>query len=423
METNGNTRPTVIVGFAEALSAPEVTWSLTDSGFDVVAFTRQGCRPSLRKSRFVRLVEIAAPEEDFRRAAEELESAVAQISETAKRPVGLMPLDDTAVLLCADAKLPHDVVLIGPRGELSQVALDKRRQIRLAEEAGFSVPRSRWFETDGEIPPNDIDFPVIVKPALAMRKRGATVAKGRTWICSDQKEFEAALAASVKDAPTLVQQYVTGEGQGLFGLATPRGVVGWSGHRRLRMMNPNGSGASACTTVRTIDPDCKAAAERFVRACGWSGLFMIEMLREESGKLWFIEFNGRPWGSMALARRIGFEYPAWAAQLALEPEKSIDVPPITDWAPVCRHLGREILYLLFLLRGPQSKAITTWPSIWTGLASVVRTGRNDRWYNWRGDDSGFSATVTSRFVTNWLNRNANGEASSHSLPRPLELVV
>jgi carbamoylphosphate synthase large subunit len=298
-----------------------------------------------------------------------------------------MPLDDTAVLLCAEVKLPDDVILIGPRGDSSQIALDKRRQIDLAGKVGFAVPPSQSFENEREILEHEVDFPVVVKPALAMRKNGASLSKERTWICSDRNELRLALADSTNGAPMLLQKYIVGEGQGLFGLATSRGVIAWSGHRRLRMMNPHGSGASACTVVEKIDADCKAAAERFVAACEWRGLFMIEMLREESGRLWFMEFNGRPWGSMALARRIGLEYPAWAAQLALEPEKNIDVRATEGYVPVCRHLGREILYLLFVLRGPRSKAVAAWPSIWRGIADVIRVGRNDRWYNWRRDDS------------------------------------
>jgi hypothetical protein len=49
----------------------------------------------------------------------------------------------------------------------------------------------------------------------------------------------------------------------------------------------------------------------FLKGCNWRGLFMIELLRDPSENLWFIEFNARAWGSMALARRLGFEYPAF----------------------------------------------------------------------------------------------------------------
>ena len=43
------TRPThLLVGFAEALAAPESIWSLADAGFRLTAFSRRGTRPPIR---------------------------------------------------------------------------------------------------------------------------------------------------------------------------------------------------------------------------------------------------------------------------------------------------------------------------------------------------------------------------------------
>ena len=53
---------------------------------------------------------------------------------------------------------------------------------------------------------------------------------------------------------------------------------------------------------------------------------MIELLRDRDGVAWFMELNGRTWGSLALARRLGLEYPAWAALDAL----GIAAPPSGD---------------------------------------------------------------------------------------------
>jgi hypothetical protein len=64
----------------------------------------------------------------------------------------------------------------------------------------------------------------------------------------------------------------------------------------------------------------------------------------------------------------------------------MDISVAHDCTLVCRHLGREMLYVLFVLRGSKSKALTSWPSIWSALFQVFRIGRNHRWYNWRKDD-------------------------------------
>jgi hypothetical protein len=113
---------------------------------------------------------------------------------------------------------------------------------------------------------------------------------------------------------------------------------------------------------------------------------MVELLADKNGKKWFIEFNGRPWGSMALARRLGFEYPAWSVQAALGLGLGIALPERPRDPILCRHLGRELLHLAFVARGPKSRALHQWPTLSKALLDVVRLGRHDRWYNWRADD-------------------------------------
>jgi hypothetical protein len=151
------------------------------------------------------------------------------------------------------------------------------------------------------------------------------------------------------------------------------------------MVNPQGSGAAAVAS-QTVSEDLMPLVETFVKSTGWRGLFMVELLRDSGGTVWFVEFNGRPWGSMALARRCGLEYPAWTVNLTLNPRWQPDAPRLPERSIVCRHMGRDWVHLLFLLRGPQSKAITDWPPFWRTLFEVLRLPQRDSLYNWRSDD-------------------------------------
>jgi hypothetical protein len=197
--------------------------------------------------------------------------------------------------------------------------------------------------------------------------------------------LEKAVAAWAGRVPLLVQPFITGVGEGVFGFATPQGVHAWSGHRRLRMMNPHGSGSSACIS-QSADPEIRASTEKFMAASGWRGLFMVELLRDESGKVWFVEMNGRPWGSMALARKLGLEYPAWQVQLACGQEPATGALPEVASGVVCRNVGREVMHLLFVLRGPKSGALVRWPSLVKTLGQLLRIGKGDGYYNWRRHD-------------------------------------
>jgi predicted ATP-grasp superfamily ATP-dependent carboligase len=365
-------RPTVVIGFAEAMAAVEAAWSLIAAGFDVVAFTRRGTKPPLRFVRQVLLHEVCPPEDDAFRAVDDVERLLCSIGRSV-----LLPLDDHALWVCGRVKAA-DVVLAGGPVAALEYALDKSLQLEAAAKAGFLVPPTEVAQSLSGLE-WDI-FPLIVKPARALYESEGKLVRPTGTVCADEEELQQA-SKEPWQPPILVQPLVRGVGEGLFGHVSPGGVVAWSAHRRLRMVNPQGSASSACLSS-AVDSSLVEPAERFLKAIGWRGLFMLEFLRDGDGRAWFMELNGRAWGSMALARRRGFEYPAWTVESALDhdfvPETPLAPPPIC-----CRNLGLEIVRLAFVVRGPQSKALTDWPSPRQSIRDVVHISRQDRLYNWK----------------------------------------
>jgi hypothetical protein len=379
----------VLVGFAEALSAPEVVWSLADDGFQVRAFGRRGARSALRRSRYVAVTEVTAPEKDAAATMREVGALARSLSDGSEGDEGvLFPLDDAAVWLCdqiSEAEKNLTFVLAGPSGREVAIALDKALQMETARRAGFNVLPTRLARTKDDVLGGDNCFPLVLKPARAVALREGRLRKGRHWICGNKAELERAVGGWAEAYPLLLQPYVVGTGEGVFGLARVGAVDALSGHRRIRMMNPHGSGSSACAS-QLVPAQCVAPTEKFVHISNWQGLFMIEMLRDSQGTAWFMEFNGRPWGSLALARRQGLEYPAWSARLALDSRwRPTDIPNIQSDL-VCRHIGRELMHPLFVLRGPRSAALTQWPSPWKSLVDVLDFRGGQALYNWRPDD-------------------------------------
>jgi len=375
----------VAIGFAEALSAPEVTWSLADAGYTVISFSRKGRRAALRHSHHTSIFEITAPEQDYPAALRELAGVLDLQHAEHMVPSVLLPLDDASLWLCGRVQPASRWILAGASGHAAELAIDKRKQIQAATEAGFRVPWT-WFAATSDGLVNCVkSYPVILRPACAVTPWDGRVRTGHNWICSDKSELRRALSAWSGRELVMVQPYLEGIGEGIFGLATNHGVVAWSAHRRLRMMNPHGSGSSACISQHVPD-DVKEQVAVFVKSCGWRGMFMVELLRTADGRVWFVEFNGRAWGSMALSRRQSLEYPAWTVKLALEPQfvPTCHVP--TTEGVVCRNWGRELMHVLFVLRGPQSRALRKWPSFWRTLIEVFRPHRNSSFYNWRRDD-------------------------------------
>ena len=375
----------VCIGFAEAMSAPEVAWSLVDAGFQVVAFRRRGRRSALCHSRYVTTVEITAPEVDCESTGAEL-SDFLNSGKPSRHVGGLLPLDDAAVWICNQLNPLSGWILAGPHGSNAELALDKSLQNEVARAAGFAVPETTYASVPEDVFSRADQLPLVLKPAKAEITYGRSLRKCGSWICASGEELERALAEWGGAWPMLVQPFIHGIGEGVFGLATDDGIQAWSAHRRLRMMNPHGSGSSACVSLPVAE-DLKLPIERFIRATGWRGIFMIEFLRDRSGTAWFVELNGRCWGSMALSRRQGLEYPAWSAAWALNPHSGNDFQPNGTRQLVCRNVGRECMHLLFVLRGPKSKAMNNWPSFWRTAVDILHIHNGDALYNWRKDDS------------------------------------
>jgi predicted glycoside hydrolase/deacetylase ChbG (UPF0249 family) len=396
---------TVVVGFAEAIPAPEVVWSLVDEGFEVIAFARKGRASALRHSRHVVCHEICAPETDLAAALSDLKSPLASIKENGKHPQHvLLPLDDKALFLCSKLQIDGDWLLAGAEGAHAELALSKYVQVQLAKAAGFNIPPTALARTASEV--RDFvassSYPVILKSANCILVEDGKVKSCPHWICANGEELERALTSWAGRVPLLVQPFIAGTGEGVFALATPDGVRAWSAHRRLRMMNPQGSGSSACVS-QLVSEEVKQRAEDFINRTGWRGMFMIELLRDEAGEVFFVEFNGRPWGSMALSRRQQLEYPAWQVMLTVDPNSPAGMVAPNTPGMVSRNAGRELMHLLFVLRGPKSKALSRWPSIWKCLRDVAVFRRAETLYNWRRDDPKvFFADISHTIKSNLL---------------------
>src|SRR5450755_1343231 len=280
-------QPVVLIGFAEAMAAIEATWSIQNAGFRVVAFYRAGSRPALRRVRGVDLLEVPPPELD----AAATVAAIRALCGTV-RPAALMPLDDHAVWACGELT-DVSVPLAGPSGSAVDYALDKSLQIEAAARAGLPVPPTRVLdELAAARPP---DYPVMVKPARALYEVKGSIERPTGVVCANSEELGRA-AAREWPGTVLVQPLIHGIGEGIFGHADRKGITGWSAHRRVRMVNPQGSASSACRSV-SVDQALAGPSERFLDEIGWQGMFMLEFLRDSAGQAWFMELNGRPWGS------------------------------------------------------------------------------------------------------------------------------
>ena len=389
----------ILLVFGEAMAAPEVTWSLQDANADVVIAFREGSRSPVRRLRGITKIDVANPSQSFDAAREDLEAVLESGDIDA-----VMPLEDPALVLLES--IETGTPRVGPVGSQCGLAIDKRQQFEIAERVGFRVPAwQSWPDLDRSgAEPLDHDGLVVVKPALAGWTAENRFDRGSIWFAQDRQAALRDLENTQPSSPMMVQRAVTGVGQGIFGVGDGRRCYSLSGHRRVRMMNPAGSGSSACVS-RTLNADEIESARRFIADSEWSGLFMLETLQSKDGKVdWFMELNGRPWGSLALARRQGLEYPAWSAEFQLNET----VPPDRDGQAglTCRNLGREIMHGLHLLKGNRGNA-PNWPR-WSERFGVLGWSPKHCWYNSSRRQPSFLLKEAAHTVGSRLFRKSRG---------------
>lgn len=226
------------------------------------------------------------------------------------------------------------------------------------------------------------DFPIVLKSRYPVVEHHGRLSGGRTVVCADRLQLERAVQTWPAHHPVIAQRFIRATGEGLFGVAID-GSPRLSAHRRVRMMNPRGSGSSACIAT-PLDHDIAGLLERMLQETEWDGIFMAEFLRDAADTAWFMELNGRAWGSMALARCMEYEYPAWQAVHTVNPEFRPPTP-IPGAPPICRHLGRELVHLGRVKKASRAQSLGTRPTRRQTLRDMLRVGRNQRLYNFRKD--------------------------------------
>jgi hypothetical protein len=367
-----------LIGFAESLPIPEVCFSLRPTGARLIAFYRDNAPKNFARLSFVQYIPVTAPETSLSRTIDDVQAAIAEFA-----PTLVAACDDAALLVLSH--IPNLASRsIAPVGDACTFAFDKWSQIAAARNSGMATMQSQLVKTEADV----TEFPIrpaILKPRAALDICLNGISKGRAFIVKGGFLSQEASAA-ISKRPYMIQEFKIGDGEGFFGIAHNGHIYAPFGHRRLRMMNPAGSGASACVS-RWPEVAEIAAAESLLRISAWSGPFMIESLRDASGKAWFMEFNGRFWGSVALARCCGLNIPRFAFEIASNKKPRI---PSHVQQGFARHLGRDLVHLLFVLRGPgREYPPHAWPNRLSTLKEVLSPNHLSSFYNYDASEPFF----------------------------------
>jgi predicted ATP-grasp superfamily ATP-dependent carboligase len=242
----------------------------------------------------------------------------------------IIPTEDITLSVLAGARSRFEGMAALPFPDLETIRLahDKSVVMSLAEDKGIPIPHTILVRD-----PEDVDraarrigFPAVVKPRLSrVRRGGQWFNGGHTCYVHTVAELEGACRAVHEAVPfPLVQEYISGEGRGVFLLLNHGEVRAAFAHRRLLEKPPSG-GVSVLSESVALDPTLLGYAERLLRALKWHGVAMVEFKRNTcDGTYKLLEINGRFWGSLQLAVDAGIDFPYLLYRLAVEG----DVDPV-----------------------------------------------------------------------------------------------
>ena len=262
----------------------------------------------------------------------------------------LFPSTDETVRILAQQRdrLEDRYRVTTPSWDVIKYLYDKRLTHRLATECKVPAPETWMPSSVDELEALDLEFPVVVKPAISKQFMAAT--KKKAYRANDTAElieiYET--AASVID-PTeiLVQELIPGRADnlysyvGLFENGTP--VAGLAARRPRQ--HPMEFGR-ASTYVEAVEaPELEALSTQLLRKVGYSGLAEVEFMYDtKDGRFEFLEVNARIWGWHSIAFQAGLDLPYLAYVSAIG--QSISAGAVRDdakWIRIVTDVPTAIL--------------------------------------------------------------------------------
>lgn len=247
---------------------------------------------------------------------QEPEAYVACLIEKARMwgVAAIFPMTDIAMELFGERDHAFDQSIAMPIPQLEQYhrLSDKYHLTSWAHTNGIPIPPT-LFIPDGRIDDaieNLHSWPVVIKPGRSLLKHRGIWRKSAVNIASDADELRRFYhEAWFLQQPSMIQQYISGHGEGVFGIFENGKPHTLFAHRRLRERPPSG-GVSVLREAIALPDPMTGYATHIMRDARWNGIAMVEFrIDEQSGTPFLMEVNGRFWGSLQLAVDAGVDFP------------------------------------------------------------------------------------------------------------------
>lgn len=233
----------------------------------------------------------------------------------------LYPTTDitTSLILGHTHLFPEGSCAILPNFEQQQLLSDKFQLLQLANSLDLPTPSSHYVDLSKSRPlPTIEQWPVVLKPIRSYCYLNGVSHTTAVKIAYSQNDLNKLLAQHdwFKNIPFMIQEFIGGEGQGVFALYNKGKAVSFFAHRRLREKPPWGGVSVLCESTET-NPRMQQYAQALLDKAKWHGVAMVEFKVTADGTPYLMEINTRFWGSLQLAIDSGLDFPYLLYQCAL----------------------------------------------------------------------------------------------------------
>ena len=220
----------------------------------------------------------------------------------AEAPAAVVACRDETVLAISASRdsLPPPAQAGLPDHGVVERAFDRTALVAAAARAGLPAPEQRRCAGHEEASEAAAAFgwPVLVKPASTTFMLDGHVDRRPSELAGDSESLRALVQTL---GACVVERRVPGPVVSVGGVATPDGLLAAVVSRYLRTWPPD-AGRSSYTETFVPHPGLIEQVAALVGELSWTGLFELELIDSPNGGLHAIDFNPRPYGSLALAR-------------------------------------------------------------------------------------------------------------------------
>jgi predicted ATP-grasp superfamily ATP-dependent carboligase len=375
----------VLITSGNPRSALAVARSLHAHGIDVIALSAEGEGYATRSRAIRRVYGAPAPAGDPAGFAQAVRAVACSHGVSLVIPI---TDDDLLALDLQRAALAGLRLAMAPAASVRNV-LDKRANLALASSLGIPVPRSFELHDLGQLPEmiETLGWPIVMKTPGSRLDPRVPKFDFRVYIAQDVADLLRAIDRwCAPGRYPIFQEFVHGQSMNLVGLAVGGEVVAMHQYQSVRAAG----GQGILRRAIAADPALEAHARRILRELRWEGVAHVGFLANHAtGKVGYMEVNGRFWASTQGSVDAGWDFPWWTYRYFVHGE-SPQVPRLRLGSETVWRYG-DLQALVHFLKGGPSPTPGRHPTRGEAIRDFLRgyvSGARSETFRWNDPGPG-----------------------------------